>query len=71
MEIKLGTAIASHLSDAQHEMGFNQVRASNRINFVKWLLSRYTDVTAYIDEDILNAEYGTFCRYFDLTDLDG
>lgn len=55
MEIKLSMAIASHLSDAQHEIALGQNElATKRLDFVKKLVFHFKDLDKYIDIDFLN-----------------
>ncbi len=45
----------SHLSDTQHEIEYGITANANtnrRINFVKFLMMKYTDLTKEIDADV-------------------
>ena len=54
METKLSTAIASHLSDAQHEIITGELTlAAKRLNFVKLITFRHKDLNEYVTLDYL------------------
>jgi hypothetical protein len=55
MEIKVGMAVISHLSDIQ-EMGISE-DANDRINFIKKLVMKFPDMKQTISTDDLDAIY--------------
>lgn len=58
MKTKAKIIIMSHLSDAQQLGSMNRTsQASNRIDFVKFLLIKYSDTNVDIDPD---KEYAMF-----------
>jgi len=69
MDIRISTAISSHLSDAQHEISFAPKKANNRINFVKWILNRYPETEVHVKEEKLNEEYRAFLKHWGLEEL--
>jgi hypothetical protein len=57
MTTKVGTAVASHLSDAQHELAMGEAfqdKVRQRMNFVKLLIFRHTDMEEQISIETLN-----------------
>ena len=61
MEIKIRTAILSHLSDAQElmDMGFKD-KAYDRITFAKKLVIEYPNTDKYVSEEELNNLWCSF-----------
>jgi hypothetical protein len=54
METKLSMAIASHLSDAQHEILTGEIKlATKRLNFVKLITFKHSDLNEYVTFDYL------------------
>jgi len=54
MTIKVKIAVQSHLSDSLIEVEANPGMAMRRIIFVKFLLAKYPDLNAEVEEDELN-----------------
>lgn len=56
MTVKLSIAIASHLSDAQMEMEVPSLQnhAKKRMNLVKLIVSRHSNLDEYVEEEVLN-----------------
>jgi hypothetical protein len=53
MKVKLSLVIQNHLSDATVVMIHNPGTASDRIRFVKYLISKYPDTSVEVEEDEL------------------
>lgn len=53
----LDIVIQSHLSDALIEMNFNNQQAQDRIQFVKFLINKYPDLSMEISNEILDDLY--------------
>jgi len=54
MTIKIKIAVQSHLSDSLIEVEANPGMAMRRIAFVKFLLAKYPDLNAEVEEDELH-----------------
>ena len=54
MTIKVKIAIQSHLSDAAFEVYNNPYMSQRRIHFVKFLLAKYPDLNAEVEESELD-----------------
>lgn len=53
-------AIASHLSDAQHEIISGELTlATKRLNFVKLITFKHSDLNEYVTYDYLTALWNT------------
>lgn len=61
MQSRVDIVMASHLSDVEMEMDFNQEQAKIRLNFVKWLINHYPDTSVYFDP---NEEYSKFRKHY-------
>ena len=60
MDIRVSMVIASHLSDAGIEMGFDQELAWRRLQFVKVLVSLYPDTSVRVTEAELNTIWSKY-----------
>ena len=56
----------SHLSDAQELIGIcgKESELNQRINFAKWLVSRYKDTNVEIDNETADKEWAEFTTRF-------
>lgn len=63
MDTRISMAIASHLSDAQHEMSFNPDQANHRLNFVKLLIFKHEDISERVSNEYLNEIWNEAAQY--------
>jgi len=55
-EVKVSTAIASHLSDIQFELDYEQLRGmvNRKLNFIKKLVAAFPNTNVTIEADVLD-----------------
>lgn len=63
---RVSMIIMSHLSDAQELIGIcgKESELNQRINFAKWLVSRYKDTNVEIDNETADKEWAEFTTRF-------
>ena len=56
-DVKVSLLIQSNLSDALMEMQHHPHVASNRLEFVKWLVHMFPETDVKVDEDVVYKQF--------------
>jgi hypothetical protein len=58
MEVRVSLLMQSHLSDALFEMSLpNRGLASERLEFVKWMVHMFPDTNVKVDADVVYKQF--------------